>query len=172
MITIYILGRKLFTGSGKYRHEYRMLDVESYEELPNSQVQLYYELPDVPAVDDGSAEWIWLWLMKAKTPEELDALVMKEPAMEAVATKVREMSADERMRKLAFSRELWRRDQEAFLHEARTKGLDQGRAEGRAEGFKEVARSMLQSNMSVVDVAKFTSLSEDEIKRLAAEMSR
>ena len=180
VITIYILGRKLFKGSPEYRHEYRILNVKSKEELPNSQVYLFFELPDVPSVSDGSAEWIWLRLFGARTPEELDALVEKEPAMQAVATKVLEMSGDERMRRLAFSRELWRRDQEAFLHEARTahdrglaegeaKGRAKGRAEGKAEGKAEIARQLLKMKMPLVDIVIATGLSENEIRRLSLD---
>ena len=42
-------------------------------------------------------------------------------------------------------------------------GLKKGRAEGRAEGLLEVARNMLKSGMSILDISKFTNLPESEI---------
>jgi predicted transposase/invertase (TIGR01784 family) len=168
VITIFVLDHRQFKGSG-HRHEYRMLDVVSKDELPNSQVLLFIELPKLPAASDGTAEWNWLRLFSVKTREELEALVRKEPAMADVATKVLEMSSDLRTRFRAISREKWRRDQEAILYDAET-ALDRGRAEGEARGEAkkqaEIARRMLARNMSVDDVAGLTGLPEAAIKRL------
>jgi len=76
------------------------------------------------------------------------------------------MSADRRTRLRAISREKWRRDQEAILHDAET-ALDRGRAEGGAEKQAEIARRLLRMKMPLASIAKATGLSDAEIKRFA-----
>ena len=190
VITVFILGGgRLFGGPG-YRHEYRMLDVATGAGLPNSQVLLFVELPKLPEESDGTALWLWLRLFGATTRDEMEAFVGKEPAMAEAAARILEMSADKRARLRAISREKWRRDREAVLHEAetaldrgravgraegrtegreegRTEGRTEGRAEGRTEERRAVARSMLRMKMPLADIARATGLSETEVKGLA-----
>ena len=57
---------------------------------------------------------------------------------------------------------------------AKKVGLEEGRAEGRAEGLAEgeknkaieMARTMILDNVSINLIAKYTGLSEEEIKKL------
>jgi predicted transposase/invertase (TIGR01784 family) len=167
VITIFILDHVLFKGKKKYRHEYLVMDSEDGDELPNSQIFLFIELPKVPKKSDGTAVWNWLRLFEVETPEELKALVKREPAMAETATKVLEMSANERNRLRAIGREIRQRDQEAILHEVRI-SREVGRAEGRAEERQEFARRLLRKKMPLAEVASLTGLSEVEVKRLRA----
>ena len=45
----------------------------------------------------------------------------------------------------------------------REEGIEEGLKKGRAEGILEVARNMLKSGMSILDISKFTNLPESEI---------
>jgi predicted transposase/invertase (TIGR01784 family) len=170
MITIFIMDDRLFKGKKrkKYRYEYRVVEVDDGDELPNSQVFLFFELSDLPEASDGTAAWDWLRLIKARTPEELRARGRKEPVMAEVAMKVLEMSADARKRHLAFRRELWRLDEATRRRDAET-AHDRGLAKGKAEGKAEVARSMLRAKMALARIAELTGLSKTEVKRLAGE---
>jgi len=134
---------------------YRVLNVKSpHGELPNSQVLLFVELAKLPKENDGTAAWIWLRLFGVKTREELEAF-MKCPAMTEVATKVLEMSADKRTRLRAISREKWRHDQEAILHDADTaheRGMAEGMAKGEVKGHADVTRRLLKRKMPLADI--------------------
>ena len=196
VVTVFILGERLFGGNPSYRHEYRLLDMVTKEELPNSQVILFLELPNLPLESDGTAAWLWLRLFGARTREELEAFVREEPAMSELAVRVLEMSSDKRARLMAISREKWRRDHSAILHEAKTahsRGLAEGRveglaegrveglaegaakgrveglAEGEAKGRVEVARRMLAKGLSAADITGLTGLTAAEVGRLRRE---
>jgi len=164
VVTIFILGERLFRGSPSYRHEYRMLEVGSGAELPNSPVSMFFELAGLPAESDGTAAWLWLRLFGAGTREELEAFVREEPAMSELAVKVLEMSADKRARLLAISREKWRRDHSAILRAAET-----AHGRGREEGRAEVVRRMLAKGLSTTDITGLTGLTAAEVERLRRE---
>jgi len=141
-----------------------MKDRQTGVELPNSQVVVFLELPKLPRESDGTSEWNWLRLFMVETREELESLAEREPAMSEAVVKVLEMSASDRNRRRAFSREMWLRDQEAILHEAAT-----SHERGKAEGKTEIARQLLRMKMPLIDIVIATGLSEAEVKQLAAE---
>ena len=105
--------------------------------------------------------------------------------MTRAVAKVEQASASEKMRRLAFRRQLAEMDMVSRLHGSRKKGLEEGlakgeakgrmegrvegRVEGRAENQTEVARRMLQRKMPLADIAALSGLSEVAVKRLAAE---
>ena len=62
--------------------------------------------------------------------------VTYEPVKKAL-NRVKELSADEEVRRLAFVRERALRDEVSFINEAKREGLKEGLKEGRMEGHKE-----------------------------------
>ena len=54
-------------------------------------------------------------------------------------------------------------DNQSVVRFTARKNREEGKAEGRAEGILEVARNMLKSGMSILDISKFTNLPESEI---------
>jgi len=150
----------------RYHHWFKFHDLESGLTYPNSPWIRPFELSKLPKEYDGTRWWWWCRFFLSTTPEEFDWLAKQEGGkMAEVVEALKELSADERARMRAEAREKWLWDQAARERRSEAKG----RAEGKAEGLVEVARSMLQSDMSVNDIARFTGLSEAEIKRLAAE---
>ena len=149
----------------KYYHCFVFKDDGSGLTYKNSPLLITLELLKLPVLDDGTEIWIWCKFLLSTRPEEFEALMGRSEAVaEAVASLAR-FSADEKMRILAEQRELFLMDQVARMQYSEAKG----RAEGRAEEQTKIARSMLLSNISVADIARFTGLSEVEVKRLSVD---
>ena len=64
---------------------------------------------------------------------------------------------------------------EEFLEEGKTIGLQEGKAaglkEGLAEGRADIARNMIRESFPLEKVAQLTGLSQDDVRRIAAEMA-
>ena len=76
--------------------------------------------------------------------------------------KVREMSEDEKLQRLADLREKAIMDEKA-IYQA---GLNNGKEEGRVETMKEVAKKLLKQNMKIENVSEITGLTIEEIEKL------
>jgi predicted transposase YdaD len=68
--------------------------------------------------------------------------VAHEPVKKAM-NRIRELSADEEARRLAFVRERALRDEVSFINDAERRGRREGRQEGRQEGRREEAQRIL-----------------------------
>ena len=146
----------------KYYHWFKFHDPESGVTYPNSPWIRPFELSKLPKEYDGLPWWWWCRFFLATTPEEFDWLAERGGIKMAEAVAVlKELSADEKARMRAESREKWLWDQTA--REAR------GRAEGEAKGRTEVARQLLKMKILLSDIASATGLSEAEVKRLSLE---
>ena len=86
------------------------------------------------------------------------ANVAHEPVKRAMS-RIRELSADEETRRLAFVRERALRDEVSLLNDARR------------EGREEVARNLILMNLLADDqIAVASGLTETEVKALRAEV--
>jgi len=87
-----------------------------------------------------------------------------------------ELSVAEKAHMIAEAREKNRRDEAAFIHDARKKGLAEGRARGRAEGEKHkavgIARKMLQRSRLMEEIIVITGLSQQEVQEVEARIKR
>nr|WP_298375264.1 hypothetical protein [uncultured Halomonas sp.] len=91
------------------------------------------------------------------------ANIEHEPVKNAMSH-IKELSADEEARRLAFVRERALRDEVSFINEAKR--------EGREEGREEVALNLIQMNLlSDAQIAKAAKLSEAEVRALRGEVS-
>jgi predicted transposase/invertase (TIGR01784 family) len=99
-----------------------------------------------------------------------EALVMAEFTHEPVQQamdRLRELSADEETRRLAFVRERALHDEVSFLNEAKREGREEGRKEGRKEAREEFARNLIAMNLLTDEqIAAASGLSEAEVKAL------
>ena len=81
----------------------------------------------------------WLRVINAETEDELMAIQQTTaiPEVRNTIVKLRQMSADEKIRMEAYYREKRLHDEASALGSARREGRAEGRAEGKAEGLKE-----------------------------------
>ena len=97
-----------------------------------------------------------------------------DPFLKGVANMIEEYDKDEILRLQAQLRKDNEIELRSMRNYAKKVGLEEGRAEGRAEGLAEgeknkaieMARTMILDNVSINLIAKYTGLSEEEIKKL------
>ena len=156
-ICINIINFNLFE-SPEYQSHFQILEKERKELLTDKFSIYFFELRKVKKSQKGKPVEDWLKLINAEKEEELMALEMstKIPEVKDVIVKVRELSADEKLRRLAFYREKRLHDEANAINGSRREGIKIGRAEGekigraegRAEGYKEIREKMRQKGYS------------------------
>nr|WP_298375275.1 hypothetical protein [uncultured Halomonas sp.] len=105
----------------------------------------------------------WVTFFKHWQEELTMANIEHEPVKDAMS-RIKELSADEEARRLAFVRERALRDEVSFINEAKR--------EGREEGREEVALNLIQMNLlSDAQIARVAKLSEAEVRALRGEVS-
>lgn len=77
-----------------------------------------------------------------------------------------EVSKDEELKRIAFLKEKYIRDEKSAQRYFREQGLQEGRAEAKEEDKKEYAKKMLEEKISLEVISRITGLSEEEIKKL------
>ncbi|MBK1618594.1 hypothetical protein CKO42_09110 [Lamprobacter modestohalophilus] len=120
----------------------------------------------------------WVTFFKHWQEELTMATVAHEPVQQAM-NRIRELSADEEARRLAFVRERALHDEVSFLNEARREGREEGRQEGmqkgreegreagREAGREEVAQNLIALKLLADEqIAAASGLSEAEVKAL------
>jgi predicted transposase/invertase (TIGR01784 family) len=124
-------------------------------------------------VPDGPLR-AWITFFKHWQEELTMANVAHEPVKKAM-NRIRELSADEEARRLAFVRERALRDEVSFINDAERRGRREGRREGRIEGLtegrmeamRETARNLIAMNvLSDAQIAQASGLTEAEVKAI------
>lgn len=111
--------------------------------------------------------------------EDLEEIRMSDNELiKKAQKKLDDLNADEEARRLAELREKAIRDEAAAVSGAFNRGLEQGHADGFAEGHAEgrsegklekslqIAKNMLEKNISIEDIIEITNLTKEEIESL------
>ena len=116
------------------------------------------------------------WLLFLDNPElkEVEEIMESNKEVKEAVIKVREMSEDEKLQRLADLREKAIMDEKAIYQaglnngkeEGRVEGEKLGREKGRVETMKEVAKKLLKQNMKIENVSEITGLTIEEIEKL------
>ncbi|XGA80966.1 hypothetical protein OR573_04750 [Halomonas sp. CH40] len=94
------------------------------------------------------------------------ANVSHEPVKRAM-NRIRELSADEETRRLAFVRERALHDEVSLLSDARQEGLKQGLEQGLEQGREAVALNLIDMGLLTdAQIATASGLSEADVKAL------
>ncbi|MCD8514246.1 MAG: Rpn family recombination-promoting nuclease/putative transposase [Nitrincola sp.] len=108
----------------------------------------------------------WIIFFKHWQEEFIMTDVTYEPVKKAL-NRVKELSADEEARRLAFVRERALRDEVSFINEAKREGLKEGLNEGRMETQRETALKLIKlTEMDDAMIADITGLSIPEVAEL------
>ena len=146
-------------------------------EVPKNQQIVVYD------IKDSLEAWIFYFKNEGTIKEdEMTVLLKDNPAFEKAHRVYQEFTANDELMDMVEAREKWRKDVNTRLHEAEIRGLEQGIQKGMQQGMQqgiqqgmqqgmqqkalESARKMLAENMSIDSIAKFTGLTEDEIKKI------
>jgi predicted transposase/invertase (TIGR01784 family) len=121
----------------------------------------------------------WITFFKHWQEELTMASITHEPVQQAM-DRIRQLSADEEARRLAFVRERALRDEVSFLNEAKQEGWVEGRQEALKEAEEQILKTKratarsLMAHTEMVDqmIAEIADLPIEEVKQLRAEIKR
>jgi predicted transposase/invertase (TIGR01784 family) len=171
-ITLVITDFPMFDDSDDY-FEYITYRRENRKIFTNAQEYFILDLTKLPdEVKDSKARWGALF--KAETKEELSALMAKFDELNEAGEKLLDLSKDKYAQEIARARE---ESQWAWKHtlyhtekrgreEGREEGLEQGLELGRIKAETATAKSLLETGMSVEEVAKHVELDVEKINAL------
>jgi len=154
-ICINVINFNMFDCS-EYHSRFAVMEMNRHEILTDKCGIHFFELKKIgkKANKDDRKE-LWLQLINAETKEEFDMLAQTGvvPIQKAVYV-LHQMSEDEKIRELAFQREIALHD-----HASSMKGARRG-------GLFDVAKKLLNRGRPIDEIAEDTGLSLEEIERL------
>jgi predicted transposase/invertase (TIGR01784 family) len=166
VITILITDFSLIDESSEYHNKFLMRNDTGNITLTEIFEIHVLELTKIPPAEDGNIIWRWLKLLTTDNQEELDMLEQHYPELKEPILRIKQLSADERVREEFWAQARDRYDAAARLREA----MAEGEARGRAEERTALVRSMLQRGLHTDDIAKLTGLTLEEIEKADAQL--
>jgi predicted transposase/invertase (TIGR01784 family) len=130
----------------------------------------FIELKKFNLEEADAQEILTAWLAFLKDPVLLNEDFLKIEEVKEAMDRLKYISADKKIRAEADRRLRGLNDRNSELTVATEKGKEKGKVEGKAEGIatekKETAIRMLENNVSLGDISKYTGLSIEEIESL------
>ena len=155
-------------GDGRALYEYRMR-MEDGTELMDANMTIIVANGAYRDTIESDISKLFSDLQESD-PGKMKVPVLRE-AMERLKGRDSEMMSeyDRIMRSIRMDMK------EEFLEEGKTIGLQEGKAaglkEGLAEGRADIARNMIRESFPPERIAQLTGLSQDDVRRIAAEMT-
>ena len=117
----------------------------------------------------------WCMVLTARTEEEFKKYLgddlMEQEAKSKLVDETMKYTSDEDVVALYFEKSKEELERNTFIEEARQSGMKQGFENGVSQGIKqrnmEIAKSMLQENMSLEIIQKITGLTKEEMENLS-----
>ena len=151
-------------GDGRALYEYRMR-MEDGTELMDANMTIIVANGAYRDTIESDISKLFSDLQESD-PGKMKVPVLRE-AMERLKGRDSEMMSeyDRIMRSIRMDMK------EEFLEEGKTIGLQEGKAVGLAEGRADIARNMIRESFPPERIAQLTGLSQDDVRRIAAEMT-
>ena len=89
-----------------------------------------------------------------------------DPVIKQTEEKLERLSSDEEAKRMYEFRENSRIERNSLIMSGKMEGEREGILKGRQEGIREVVQHMLAKGLKLEEVADFTGLSVDEIRKL------
>ena len=155
-ICINIINFNLFDCEDYHSH-FKVMEKDRHEVLSDKFAIHFFELRKIKNAAKHKRMEDWLNLINAETEGDLMEIQSKTtiPEVQKTIVKLRELSADERIRQEAYYREKRLHDEATALNGARREGIAIGKDLGRAEFADEMVVRMRNMGMS-----------EEEIRRI------
>ncbi|MDR1735450.1 MAG: Rpn family recombination-promoting nuclease/putative transposase [Oscillospiraceae bacterium] len=142
-----------FVPGEDYHHRFRYRTNDGMEFTNLVEIDTL-ELRKLPSDDDSTDLWYWMKFIQSDDEGVMEMLAQRSPTMKKAVGVLKELSADERTRMLFESREMARMDFESMK-------------DGAVKSARiDVARNLLEMNLSVEQIAKATGLTLGEIDAL------
>ena len=133
----------------KYHSHFGIYEQETREEFSNKLAIHFFELKKVGKYRTGKPMDDWIRLINAETEEELMEIqnTTNIPEVKDTIVILRQLSADENLRKVAEFREKRIHDEQSALAGARREGIQQGIKQGLQQGIQQGIQQGLQQGM-------------------------
>ena len=169
------------------KDEYVDMGYKEEEQIGNKYIEFHViELPKFikknPGVEKRLEQWLWLIVGRKEKVEmavkENKNVKKADKVLERISKDPKERERYEAILKAEFNQRISNQkfmDKGIIEGEARGKiiGREEGMKEGKKEGKKqnqiEIAKKLLQRNMSIEDIKEITGLTEEEISKLKQE---
>lgn len=167
-ICVNIINFNMFR-SPVYHSHFKILEKDRHEVLSDKFAIHFFELKKIKKYAKNKPMEDWLNLINAEKEKDLMALesATKIPEVKDVIVKIRELSADEKVREEALAREMRLHDEATAINSSRReglrKGLDKGRREGRREGR---AEGRAERDKELIEAMRLQGYSEKQINNL------
>ncbi len=185
-ICINILNFDHLDNEPSYHNVYKVKNVASGEELLDEFEIHFIELRKYDeTLADSLSRAIDRWVHFLKLAGRYDSESMPEelkatPSVSKAMHMLERLTATKEEREIYEARERWFMDLlstvETKVRRSREEGLEEGKEIGKAEGIEETRREnalrMLRDGLNVANAAKYSGLSEEEVRRLAEETPR
>jgi len=162
-IVISIIDFNLFNCTEFYSF-FQPLETTRHTLLSDRMGFQFFELTKLPdEIDAKDPLLLWLSLFKANTEEEFEKIrAMEVPEMEQAINAYYTITASPEFQEVERLRAKARHDEAQALYNAEQRGITKRNIE--------IARNALQMKMSVVDIAKLTGLTCEEIENLRKQI--
>lgn len=154
----------------KYRYDVKLCDIETGKVFYDKLTFIYLEMPKFQKTEDELSSRFEKWMYVIRNLDRLDKVPsgVREEIFERFfeLAEMSKLSPEE----ARIYEDNWKaiRDVKNSIDTALEEGEEKGRAEGRAEGERakalDAARKMLADGVSVEKVARWTGLSENELR--------
>ncbi|MFR2534093.1 MAG: Rpn family recombination-promoting nuclease/putative transposase [Clostridia bacterium] len=118
----------------------------------------------------------WMLFLSNPNDEEVTKIMEENKAIGQAMGKLKELSADEELRRVAELRQKAILDEKAIKRRAEEIGREEGLKQGLQEGIKEekinMTKKLLSEKMDFSFIAKVTGLSITEIEKIASLLSK
>ena len=114
--------------------------------------------------DKDSKKNQWVMFLEDPNSREVQEIMEKNEDVKKAVVTVREMSEDEKMERLAELRQKAIMDEKALYNTGIREGKELGRAEGEQKEKIEVIKRMLNDNLNIEMIKKYTNATDEEIE--------
>ncbi|MDR1253474.1 MAG: Rpn family recombination-promoting nuclease/putative transposase [Oscillospiraceae bacterium] len=169
-ITIAIaIDHTIIKKGSEYSYRFRYYDHECNVEFTDITEIYILEAKKLPKDEDNSLIQ-WLKFLKSKSEEEMQMLANKNSVIKEAVCVYKQLTADQKFRNQAWTRQLAIWDRNSQINNARAQGEKIGLSKGESIGINkrniEIARNLLNSGLDLEFIAKSTGLTKSQIEAL------
>lgn len=168
VILLAIANHELFPSKGQIISYHKTLDIET---LKHDLQDMSYVFIELPKFDKGEEEletlqdkWIYFFKNWEKD-KEIPAKIQEKELIEAYHS-MEQFNWNRDEMEAYIKANIALTDEYVARKHEREEGLQEGLQKGRQEGQKEIVQTMRKERLPILQITKFTGLSEDEINSL------
>ena len=155
----------------EYHSSWKIIEEKIRKKVLTDKLEIHIiEIPKIKEQEKEEDELLdWIYFLEDPNSERVEKGMKKNKELKEAKEKLIQISADERMQRIADLRQKAIMDEKAIYDKGLDVGIEQGIKQGIEDNKKEIARKMLKENIEVDIIEKVTDLSKEEIARIKQE---